>query len=234
MVANFPGSADYAANRSAPITFTIDKGTLTVALTSSRASAIFGEAVTLVADVAAPGGGPATGTVTFSEGGTILGSVPLDGSGAATLTTSMLAIGAQSIIATYSGDTGLQGATSARASVVVTRDGTQIVLVPQAVFKKKKIVSVVLEAVIQPLAPGGGVPTGLVTFEVQSKKKKKVTEMVLGTATLHGGAAMLTVKAGVVLQKTISVLYGGDTDFTSGNATPLVLSQARLKSLARS
>ena len=64
--------------------------------------------------------------------------------------------------------------------MAVARDGTEIVLMPQPVFKKKKVVSVGLEAVIKPLAPGGGVPNGLVTFEVQSKKKRRSSRRCWG------------------------------------------------------
>ena len=63
----------------------------------------------------------------------------------------------------------------------VGQAATQVVLVPQPVFKKKKVVSLGLKAEVQPMAPGGGVPTGAVTFEIQVKSKKKVTEKVLGT-----------------------------------------------------
>ena len=233
VVANFPGTADYLAASSAPVTFTIARAIPTVALATSGNSAVFGQAVALVANVAAPGGGLATGTVTFSSGGTILGTIALGGSGAATLASSALAVGAQSITATYSGDTNFQGRNSAAASVAVTRDGTEIVLIPQPMFKKKKLVSVRLEAVIKPLEPGGGVANGLVTFEVQSKKKKKVIEHVLGTAVLDGASATLTLKPTAVLKKTITVLYGGDADFTSSTLTPRALTQQALKSLAR-
>jgi hypothetical protein len=82
-------------------------------------------------------------------------------------------------------------------------------------------------------ASRGGVATGLVTFEVQSESKKKVTEKVLGAPALDGGVTTLAVKPVEVLNKTITVLYGGDTDFTSSNLTPPVLTQPALKSLAR-
>ena len=168
-------------------------------------------------------GGPPTGSVTFSDGGTILGTFALDGSGSATLTTSALAIGAHSITAAYSGDTGLQAATSAAASVPVARDGTEIMLVPQPVFKRKKLVRVGLEAVIKPMAPGGGVPTGTVIFEMTKKKKVKA----LGTVSISGsGTATLIVKPSSVLRKSITILYGGSTDFTSSSVTPPVLQRA--------
>ena len=65
-------------------------------------------------------------------------------------------------------------------------------------------------------------PSGLVTFEFQSKAKKRVTEKVLGTAMLDGGAATLAVKASSVLKKTVTVVYGGDTDFTSSMTTTIL------------
>ena len=76
-------------------------------------------------------------------------------------------------------------------------------------LKKKKVVSLDLEASIEPLAPGGGVPTGTVTFELKQKKKVKV----LGTVALVGGEATLAVKPKVVLKKSITIVYGGDADF---------------------
>ena len=104
---------------------------------------------------------------------------------------------------------------------------------PQPVFKKKKVVSLGLKAEVQPTAPGAGVPTGTVTFEIQMKKKKKVTEKVLGTATLSGGSATLSVKPKSVLKKSITIVYAGDANFTSSTITPPSLTQSALKSLAR-
>jgi hypothetical protein len=50
---------------------------------------------------------------------------------------------------------------------------------------------------------------------------------------LDDGVATLTVKPSSVLKKPITILYGGDTDFTSSNATPPALTNAALKNLAR-
>ena len=201
-------------------------------MTSSAGSAVAGQPVTFVARVAA-GSVPATGTVTFFDGSTPLGTATLDSSGQATLTTSALSAGAYAITASYGGDASDLGATSGAASVSVGQAATQIVLVPQPIFKKKKVVSLGLEAEVQSMAPGGGVPTGTVTFEIQVKSKKKVTEKVLGTATLSGGSATLTVKPNSVLKKPIKIVYGGDADFLSSSLSPPTLTQASLKSLAR-
>jgi predicted outer membrane repeat protein len=218
--------ADYSAAQTAPVTFTIDRGTAAVGLSASAGSTVYGQPVTFTATVS---GGVTTGTVTFSEGGTTLGSVAFSGSGTATLTTSALGIGSQSIAASYSGGADFTGATSGPEGVSVARAATQVVLVPNARFKKKKVVSLGLEAEITPLAPGGGLPTGMVTFEVRKTKKK---ETILGTLSLAGGEATLAVKPNSVLKKSITILYSGGADFQA-TSTTLTLTPGSLTSTAR-
>ena len=146
-------------------------GTDAIGLSVSTGPSIYGESVTLTARVSSsltPGG-----TVTFFDGGAVLGTVTLDGSGAAVLTTSALAVGEHSVTATYSGDASLPGATSGAVIESVGQSGTTIVLVPDPVRKKKKIKSEILMAEIDPVSPGGGVPTGTVIFELVTKKNEK-------------------------------------------------------------
>ncbi len=116
----------------------------------------------------------------------------------------------------------------------MTKAGTEIVLVPKPIFsKKKQVTSVGLEAEIEPVVPGGGVPTGTVTFEIVKTVKKKRKTTTLGTAAVSGGAATLTLKAKSMLNMPIKLVYSGDTDFTSSTASPPALTQSGLKSLAR-
>jgi Bacterial Ig-like domain (group 3) len=181
---------------------------------TSSGSAVYGQTVTFTATVTAPGGTPA-GMVTFSDGGTVLGTAALDGSGHATLTTSSLAVGADAITASYGGDANLMSATSAPTTAVsVAKAGSQVVLVPMAVAGKKNEVS--LEAEIEPLAPGAGVPTGTVTFEVRKNKKHELT---LGTLVLGRGEAAMVVKSKKVHRKSITIAYGGDADFQASTLT---------------
>ena len=114
------------------------------------------------------------GTVTFLDGGTPLGTVALNGSGQATLVVTTLSVGAHSITASFGGDANLLGVQSTATSESVTQAVQQIVLVPKPVFsKKKQVTSVGLEAEIEPVVPGGGVPTGTVTFEIVKTVKKE-------------------------------------------------------------
>jgi hypothetical protein len=232
VVASFPGTADYAPGQSAPATFTIGPGTSSIALTSSTVSAVFGQAVTLVATVTAAGGTPG-GTVTFYDGATPLGTAPLDDSGRAALTTTTLVAGSHSISAAYGGDADFLRATSAPLAEPVRPATTQVALVPRPIFRKKKVTALGLVARVQPEDPGAGVPTGTATFEIAKRSHKKVVEKVLGTMALSGGSATLTVKPGKVLKKPITIVYGGDGDFTPSTATPPALTRKALKRLAR-
>jgi hypothetical protein len=216
VVARFPGSTDYVAVDSAPVTFTINRGTPQIALTTSGNSAVYGQPVTIVATVNAPG--TPSGTVTFSDGATPLATVPLDSSGKAMFTTTGLHIGSQSITATYSGDSRFLSVISGPASESITKATTQVVLVPHAVFKKKREVAIGLTAEIEPVAPGGGVPTGVVTFELLVKHGKKIKANLLGTSSLNRGQASLTLNPKQVMKKTITIIYNGDPDFQSTTA----------------
>ena len=90
-------------------------------------------------------------------------------------------------------------------------------MVENSVFKNKKLMSVRLTAEIKPLAPGGGVPTGEVTFELVTTTNKKVT--TLGTAAVSGGEATLTLKANQVPQKGITIVYSGDANDKASTVT---------------
>ena len=227
-----PAANNYQlASSTVTTTAGILQGQSSIALTSSVGSTVYGEAATFGATVSAaeaPGG-----SVTFYDGTTPLGTVVLNGSGQAALTTQALDIGSHAIIATYSGDSELIGATSGATSVSVNRASTQVVLTPQPVFQKKKVIEVNLEVEVEPLSPGGGVPTGSVTFESIKKTGKKVKIATLDTATLGSGQATLSLKSKSVLNKTITINYGGDTDFLSSTATPPSVTEQSLKSLAR-
>jgi hypothetical protein len=207
VMASFPGDVDYSAVVSAPVTFVIGPGAATLALAASVSSAVSGQPVSFTATVAA-----AAGTVTFSDGTTQLGTVPVDGSGMATLTTSALPAGPNAITATYSGGADFFSTESAPSSVIVAKAATQVAVVQNSVFKKKKLTSIRLTAEIIRSAPGEGVPTGEVTIELVTKIKKKEKITRLGTAAISGGVATLTLPASKVLDKAVTIIYSGDAN----------------------
>ena len=100
----------------------------TMRLAASQATVTFAGTTVLTATLTSPNGGTPTGTVAFSTETYALGTATLSGSGAsasATLTLSgaQLAVGANSITASYAGDTSYYGQT-ATASVTVTSTAT--------------------------------------------------------------------------------------------------------------
>jgi hypothetical protein len=166
--------------------------------------------------------------MTFYDGANVLGTAPINGAGSAEMSTSGLTPGGKSISATYSGDTNFLGASSAGSSVTVTRAATRIIVTPQKSYKMKKLDSVGLMAVIQPITPGGGVPTGIVTFELRKRNK----ETMLGTAALSAGSATIWVKPSRVQNQVVTIIYGGDEDYLSSTKTTPRLTQRLLKNQA--
>ena len=124
VVASYAGDANNAAVSSPPLTQVVNALASTTKLTSSANPASFGSSVTLTATVS---GSNPTGSVTFTDGGSSISgcaAVVLTGSGnskTATCTTSSLAVGNHSIVASYSGDAGNIGFQQPPLSLVVTR-----------------------------------------------------------------------------------------------------------------
>ena len=224
-----PQASDYTLTRQPTTTASIQPATAAIALTASAGSAVFGQPVTFVASVTSSAATPG-GMVTFSENGNAVATVPLDGSGKATLTTASLALGTQAITASYNGGGDFVGTQSASVSVPVTRAATQIVLVPHSVFKKKRLISLRLTAMIEPVAPAGGIPTGELKLELLVKQKKRITTKTLAMSGVIGGEATLTLNPNQVLNKAITIVYSGDLDFGTSTASS-TLTQNSLKTL---
>jgi hypothetical protein len=228
VVASFPGSADYAASQSSPTTFVIIPIATTIALESSSSTVAYGQSITFVATLSSSAGTP-RGTVTFFDGASPLTTVAINGSGQATMSVASLAVGSHAITATYNGVAGLTGASSRATIELVLQAATAIVLVPSPVLQGKKALNAIeLSAEIEPAAPGSGVPSGHVTFELVKKHGKKSQLKTLGTAVVNSGAATLKLKANVVLNQTLRIVYSGDPDFLANSATPPKLTKKSL------
>jgi hypothetical protein len=118
--AAYPGDAVYAAGNSPSFGQTVSKATTTVALAASKSTAAKGSPVTFRATISTVGfNPPPTGTVTFFSGSTSFASSTLSG-GAASVTTSSLPAGTDSIKVIYSGDGLYNGAVSAVVTEMIT------------------------------------------------------------------------------------------------------------------
>src|SRR5262249_16375094 len=83
----------------------------TTTLSTSTATAVFGQPVTLRASVTSAAGVP-TGTVTFRDGNTVLGTAPVNAAGQAALTVS-LGVGNHALTASFAGTGGFADSISA-------------------------------------------------------------------------------------------------------------------------
>ncbi|MFC5200271.1 beta strand repeat-containing protein [Streptomyces kaempferi] len=201
LTAVYGGSGDFNGSTSPVDAQTVSAADTTTTLTSAPDPSVFGEAKILTATVTvvAPGAGTPTGTVSFFDGATLLGTGTLTG-GVATLTTSSLSVGSHALTAVYGGSPDFNVSTSPVDSQSVNAADTTTALtsVPDpSAFGEAKV----LTATVTPVAPGGGTPTGAVSFFEGAT--------LLGTATLVGGVAALTTSAFTVGSHSLTAVYGG-------------------------
>jgi hypothetical protein len=182
----------------------------TTTLTADASTAVTGQQVTLTAKVTAATG-TATGTVTFLDGATRLGAVALDPNGQARLVVTFTP-GTHSLTASFAGIEPFTASTSAALSEKVAKDHTTTTLTVDT--NGFGVGFVVLTATITPVAPGGGSPTGTVTFKEGDK--------ILGTATVTGGQASLDLEGTLPPgTHTVTAVYSGDADFDGSISPPV-------------
>ena len=184
----------------------------TTNLNASTNPAVFGQPVTFTATVEpTSGSGTPTGSVTFMDGTTSLSTVSLT-SGTATFSDSSLAAGAHSITAVYNGDSNFGVSTSNAIAQAINQDPTTTSVTSTAnpaVFGQ----AVTFTATVAAKAPGGGTPSGTVSF------KDGATS--LGTVALSGGAASFTTSSLVVASHSITAVYLSDTSFAASTSSTL-------------
>ena len=198
---------NYAITQYIPGSLTVIISTATTTtLTSSSNPAVGGQAVTLIATVSptSPGAGTPTGVVTFFANGIPIGTGTIDpATGVASFTTSGLGFGSSTIVAVFSGDSVFQPSQSSPGTQFVTTAGTQPILTVQPVRNRLgRLIAVQLRVQVSVTAPGGGVPTGSVTFYMGSSRYKSVV--------LTNGTAVLKLAPSRVLGHFVFARYNGD------------------------
>jgi hypothetical protein len=213
----YGGDTNFSTSTSGALTQVVNQDGSAIGVVSSANPSVFGQSVTFTATVTAgaPGAGTPTGTVAFLDGATTLRTGTLSG-GTATFTTGALAVGGHPITVVYSGDTNFTTSTTSSLTQTVNHDNSSTAVV-SSVNPTGYGQSVTFTATVTASAPGSGTPTGTVTF--------KDGAATLGTGTLSGGTAAFTTSALAAGGHTITVAYGGDTNFgtsTSGALTQTV------------
>src|SRR6202142_4132812 len=161
ITAVYSGNAAFATSTSTAVSETVTLVVTATTLVAAPNPAIVGQSITLTATGApAPTGAP-LGTVNFFNGATSLGSGTVNSSGVATLNTSSLPVGTDSLTAVYSGNAGFATSTSTAIgeTVILAPTTTTLTVAPSPLFDGQ---TATLMATVSP-APTGP-PAGSVNF----------------------------------------------------------------------
>jgi autotransporter-associated beta strand protein len=215
ITAVYSGDSNYGPSTATAVAVTVAQASTTTTVTPSTTTPAFGQSVMFKATVApaSPGAGSPTGTVQFFNGTTSLGTETLS-SGVATLTTSALPIGTNSITATYSGDTNFTTSASTAVTVTVAQTATTTTLaisnISPAPFE-----TVNLTATVGVISPGTGTPTGTVEFLVNGSS--------VGTSTINNGKATLSVVPPIGVD-AVTAQYLGNGNFATSTSAAVTVS----------
>ncbi len=208
----YNGNSSFNTSTSTPLTQTVNKADTTTGLTASVNPSVFGQSVTFMAQVSAagPGAGIPTGSVTFTIDTMAQPPVNLDASGRASVSSSTLGVGSHTVSVAYGGDASFSGSASSPLTQTVNKANTTTGLtasVNPSVFGQ----SVTFTAQVSAAGPGAGIPTGSVTFTIDTMAQPPVNLDASGRASVSSS----TLGVG---SHTVSVAYGGDASF-SGSAS---------------
>ena len=219
ITAVYAGSSNFAGTTSPVVSQSVSASSSTT-LVASNTPTVYGQAVTLTANVAAsaPGAGTPTGSVAFFDGATVLGTANLNGSGTASLLVALGTVGNHVITAVYAGTTAFSASTSSALTHVVNKAGVSGLL-SSTVAAPVAGQSVTFIFTSLAVAPGAGLPTGGVTFTDGAA--------TLGVATLSAGVATFTMSALAVGSHAVLASYSGDGNFNPVTTSAVNLSVAQ-------
>lgn len=213
--ATFLGDVSGSLPSAGTMTQVVNARATTTTVTSAPNPSVFGQGVTLSAHVATNPSSShiPTGSVQFKvDGSDVNAAVTLDGSGDASTSVSGLNVGGHTVTADYTSTdpetldssgtlAGGQTVTKASTTTIATTSGS-----PSAYGQ-----SVTLTATVSVSAPGGGTPTGTVTFSDGV--------VTLGPATLAGSQASVSTAALSVGAHTFTATYSGDGNLFGSSGT---------------
>ena len=217
VAASQAGNNNYGAATAVSHTIVVNQATPITSLATSSNSIKQGAPVTLTATVTGAGATPA-GSVAFFSGTTSLGSGTLNASGVASLATTALPVGTDSVTATYGGNANYNAATSSPVSIAVSAALTPAIKLTSSASTAAYGASVTLTATLT----GGGTskPTGSVAFFNGAAS--------LGSGTLNSsGVATLAVTTLPVGSDNITASYAGDTNYAPVTSTAVTVTVSK-------
>jgi hypothetical protein len=215
ITAQYGGDSNYSSSTSTAVSQVVNaagSAATTTALTSSLNPSTTGAAVTFTATVTSATAGTITGTVNFLDGATQIGTGTVGAGGVATLTTTTLAQGTQSITAQYSGDSNYATSTSPAVSQVVNASG-------------KASTTTALVSSLNPSTVGAGVTfTATVTSSTAGSITGSVSfydgaQLLDTPITMTGNIASYTDTNLAQGTHTITAVYSGNSSYATSTST---------------
>lgn len=205
---SYSGDSNYAV-ATAQLTQTVVSDTTQVTLAVSTNSSVYLQPLTFTATVTS-NGGPATGTVAFTEGSITLGTAQLNTNHLATFTTTSLSPGNHAITAQYLGNGSAEASLTTPITVSV-KQTTSLTLAsssnPSPTLNALTFTATLTNA-------GAAAATGPLSFFDGTNS--------LGSATLDAsGHASLTVAQLAAGNHALTVTYNGDLADLPSNSAPL-------------
>jgi autotransporter-associated beta strand protein len=216
ITATYNGDGNYNTSTSAALTQTVNRAITTTIVTTSTNPSVFGQPATFTALVVTPVPpvlGTPTGTVTLQEGTTVLATIPLTASGQASFTTTTFPVRSHTITASYGGDPNFASSTSGSLTQLVNRSNVTMSL-SSSVNPSGLNQAVTFTATLAATAPGGGLPTGTITFTIDGTAQTPA-------AITNGQAAFSSATLGVG-NHTVAAAYSGDGNFNAGTSAALI------------
>jgi len=211
VIADYSGDSNYPAGDSGYVTLQVISTSQTNLAASSNPITA-GLALALTATVEGSGSTVPGGSVKFLNGSALLGTATLNSSGVATLSTTSLASGANSLTAQYTGSTSYGSSTSPEVSVTVEPATTQSTTTTLVAYERTVTVGLGLTLKATVTVKGSSAPaTGTVSFMSGST--------LLGTATLNSsGVGMLVTSSLTTGTDSLTVVYSGGASFLSSTS----------------
>ena len=213
LTASFVGTPGWAPASSVVEILTVrTDGTLTIEADPN--APVTGEPVELTATLQTnevPPTAP-TGAVEFFVNDTAVGTADLDGNGVATLSSSALAAGENTVSASYLGDTNVAEINSEDLTILVSPAETETTVAatpnPTALGEETNF-----EVTVAAIAPGSGSPSGTVTIFADGQP--------VGSADLVDGSASVSAILDNAGLAEITASYDGDSGYLASTSAPV-------------
>jgi len=219
IVAQYNGDANFSSSSSNSVTVSVGKANTTTVLTAPPANsgATAGTGITMSAQVTvqAPGSATLTGSIQFLDNGTLLSTQPISGTGSASFFAANLPAGSHALTAAYTGNSNLNGSTSAAVGFSVNGLATSTAT-PTSTGNAAVGQSITITTTVT-AASGTGTPTGYVNFTDAGTSIGNIALNSSGTASVTTS----TLSAGTHM---IFANYIGDNTFAPSNSSVYVLS----------